>query len=380
MEPGGASGPVGTGPASVLRVAAICVIIAAVVAGLAIGAPILVPFAEALLVWLVINALADAIRRIRVLGARLPKTAALWLAAGIVALLGLAAVYSGVNSLIAFGPQAMRLQTSLDPLLRDIAHVLAADGDLMFGRAIDAIGFETLMRQIVLGLINLFNQFGFVSIYVAFLLIDQTFFGAKLKILFPDPDRREAVETLLSDVGGRIRAYLWIMTKVSAGTASISFVVMLLIGLENPVFWMMLIFFLNFIPTIGSILGAFLPSAFALVQFQDIGPFLLLLGVLGAIQFIVGNVILPRVAGSTLNLSLTVTILCLSVWGALWGVTGMFLAVPLTASLLLIASRFKATRPIATALSKTGRLFVVRGAVSEPHSTDHRDTEKGDRQ
>lgn len=362
MAPAGPSVPVGSAP--ILRVAAAGVVTALVVAGLSLGAPILVPFAEALLVWFIINALADALRRAPPLGARVPRSAALWLAAGLVALLGLAAVYSGVRSLVAFGPQAIRLQTSLDPLMQQVAVAFGPDGGDMLGRALDAIGLETLMRQVVLGLIGLFNQFGFVAIYVAFLLVDQAFFAAKLRILFPDPARREAVESLLTDLGGRIRAYLWIMTKISALTAMASLVVMLLVGLENPVFWAILVFLLNFIPTIGSILGAFLPAAYALVQFQELGPFLVLLAVLGTIQFVVGNVVLPRLAGSTLNLSLTVTILCLAVWGALWGVTGMFLAVPLTASLLLVAARFEATRPLAVALSQTGALFHARGAVA----------------
>jgi predicted PurR-regulated permease PerM len=134
---------------------------------------------------------------------------------------------------------------------------------------------------------------------------------------------------------------------------------MTLMGLESPIFWASLVFVLNFIPTIGSILGTLLPAAFALVQFQDVGPAALLMVILGAIQFTIGNVVLPRLAGDTLNLSLTVTVLCLFVWGALWGVTGMFLAVPLTASLLLVAASFEATRPIAMALSQTGELFPV---------------------
>jgi predicted PurR-regulated permease PerM len=80
-----------------------------------------------------------------------------------------------------------------------------------------------------------------------------------------------------------------------------------------------------------------------------------LLGVLlAAVQFTLGNIVLPRMTGETLNLSLFVTILSLILWGAIWGVTGMFLAVPLTAILVLIASRFADTRWIAIVMSKTG--------------------------
>ena len=341
---------------TVFRVAAVILLVVLVAFSLRAGAPILVPFVEAVLVWFIVNALASSLRRIRVQGRTLRAGQSLGLAALITALLALAGVYSGVTSLVSVGPQATRIQTSLDPLLQAVARTFGTDSGVVLGRAVDALGVETLMRQLVVGFLGLINQFGLIAIYVAFLLVDQAFFPAKLRLLFPEPDRREKVERLLNDLRVQIGAYLWIMTKLSALTATASYAIMLIVGLENPVFWAMLIFLLNFIPTIGSILGALLPSAFALVQFQDIGSFALVLGLLGIIQFVVGNVVLPRMAGQTLNLSLTVTMLSLAVWGSLWGVTGMFLAVPLTAVLILIASRFEATRPVAVLLSRTGEL------------------------
>jgi predicted PurR-regulated permease PerM len=341
----------------VVRFAGACIIAVIVVAGLVYGASILVPFAEALLVCFIMNALADAFSRVRPLGLEISRPVGLALAAILLVTLGISLVYSGINSLISFGPQAVRLQSSLDPLFQGLAGLFGADAGDVFNRAFDAIGLEALMRQIVLGLLGLLNQFGIVAIYVAFLLADQMFLNAKLRVLFPDPDRRAAVEELLTDLARQITAYLWIMTKVSAATAAASFAAMVLVGLENPLFWAALIFIVNFIPTIGSILGTLVPSTFALVQFQEIGPFAILILLLGSIQFVIGNIILPRMAGKTLNLSLTVTILCLATWGALWGITGMFLAVPLTAVLLLVASRFETTRGIAVALSRTGELF-----------------------
>ncbi len=355
-------------PAGLVRIAAILVIGALVITALTVGARFLVPLAEALLVWFVVNAFADALRRQPLIGDRLSPGASRWLAAGIVALAGVAIVYSGVRSLAHIGPQALVLQTSLDPLVQGIATVIGVEIGGIVDRALDSIGVETLVRQVVLGLIALINQSGLVAIYVAFLLVDQTFYPAKLRILFPDPDRRAAAAALLADLGRQIGAYLWIMTKLSAATAALSFVAMTLMGLESPIFWASLVFVLNFIPTIGSILGSLLPAIFALVQFQDVGQAALLMLVLGAIQFTIGNVVLPRLAGDTLNLSLTVTMMSLFVWGAVWGVTGMFLAVPLTAVLLLIAARFDRFRPVAVLLSKTGCLIAVPNQAPSPPS------------
>ena len=69
---------------------------------------------------------------------------------------------------------------------------------------------------------------------------------------------------------------------------------------------------------------------------------------IGAVQFVIGNVLLPRMSGDALNISLGVTIFALFGWGALWGVTGMFVAMPLTAMMIIAFSHFAATRPLAS--------------------------------
>jgi predicted PurR-regulated permease PerM len=76
--------------------------------------------------------------------------------------------------------------------------------------------------------------------------------------------------------------------------------------------------------------------------------------ILGAVQFLAGEVAVPRVMGSGLNLSSMVIMLALVGWGAVWGPAGMFLAIPLTVILAMVLARFPATRPIAILLSKDG--------------------------
>ena len=84
------------------------------------------------------------------------------------------------------------------------------------------------------------------------------------------------------------------MTLVSAMTAVLSYLAMKWIGLGQPAFWAFVIFALNFIPNIGSILGTLLPCTYALIQFQALQPTFALLIVLGTVQFILGNVVQPR--------------------------------------------------------------------------------------
>ncbi len=64
----------------------------------------------------------------------------------------------------------------------------------------------------------------------------------------------------------------------------------------------------------------------------------------------------PRLMGSSLNLSPLVVILALSLWGQMWGVTGMFLSVPITVISMIVLANFPQTRAIAVAMSENGRL------------------------
>ena len=80
------------------------------------------------------------------------------------------------------------------------------------------------------------------------------------------------------------------------------------------------------------------------------------MAIVGSIQLIVGNLVEPRLMGNTLNISPLVVFLTLSLWGVMWGITGMLLSVPITVILIIIMSEFPGTRPIAILLSQRGNL------------------------
>lgn len=157
------------------------------------------------------------------------------------------------------------------------------------------------------------------------------------------------------NLGHDVQSYLWLMTLISLLTAGLSYVVMVSVGLDQPAFWALLIFILNFIPTIGSIVATALPSLYSLLQFGDLWPFLVLLVAIGTIQFLIGNILQPRLAANTLNLSQFVVILSLFIWGAIWGVVGMFLAVPITSIAMIVCSNVPALRSVAIILSGSGQ-------------------------
>ena len=75
-----------------------------------------------------------------------------------------------------------------------------------------------------------------------------------------------------------------------------------------------------------------------------------------AIQMLVGNFLEPRLMGRSFNLSALAILFSLSIWGAIWGVTGMIICVPFMVILSIIMSNFPQTRTYAVWLSQNGEL------------------------
>jgi AI-2 transport protein TqsA len=78
----------------------------------------------------------------------------------------------------------------------------------------------------------------------------------------------------------------------------------------------------------------------------------------GAVQFGIGNVLEPRMMGRSLDLHPVTILLTLMFWGALWGIVGMLLAVPITAIAKLLCEKGELTRPVAELMA--GRLDALR--------------------
>ena len=111
-------------------------------------------------------------------------------------------------------------------------------------------------------------------------------------------------------------------------------------GIDFPLFWGYLAFVLNFIPTVGSIIATIPPLLLGLIQLGTPGAVIGLLALLLIVQFTFGNIIEPRLMGSSLALNTVVVILGLVFWGYLWGVIGMVLSVPMLVLVKVILAQF----------------------------------------
>jgi AI-2 transport protein TqsA len=345
------------GPISpLLNHAATAGLVALMIYLLIVGQPILLPLVIAAFGWYLINALATMSSRIRIGGRPLPG--ALRFGGAIVILMVLSwlvvkLVSANITQLMAAAPV---YEQNLQRYIALLADWLGLE-EVPQARAYFAnMQLTNVIRGLAATLTGMAGSFATIAIYTVFLLLEQNNFPKKIAALFPDAERQALAHRILERIGAEIQTYLWLKTVISAGTSIACYVVMKSFGLDLAVFWALLIFGLNFIPYIGSWLGVILPAFMALVQFDTLTSIILMTGALALIQFVGGSVIEPRLMGTGLNISPVVMLLSLSVWGALWGVVGLFLAVPLMVIVMIICSNIKAMRPVAVLMSANGEL------------------------
>lgn len=368
-----------------VKLASICVIIATVIALLILAKGLLIPIVIAVLVWYIINALAQRLGEFQFICSFLPKWGQLLLSAMIIIFILLI-----IGGLIAENAREMtnaipRYQENIgklygrfvEPPIEWSAERFDLDeeqlqtrlGELFSGPESGA-ALSTFLTGLVSTLSGIAANGFLIVIYVIFLLLEQTFFPKKIKALFPDLSRHNQFQDVLERINESIHAYFTVKLTVSMLTATASYLLMLAVGLDFAIFWAFLIFMLNFIPNIGSLVATAFPAVMAVLQFDTLGPFAVILLGVGAIQVVVGNFVEPKMMGSSLNISSLVVIVALTVWGVLWGVAGMILCVPITVIMMIILAQFPTTRPIAILLSEKGELM---HELEEIHGSEHQE-------
>jgi AI-2 transport protein TqsA len=130
-------------------------------------------------------------------------------------------------------------------------------------------------------------------------------------------------------VADKVRTFLVVITQLNVVLAVINWIACVAIGVPFAFLLSFLVFFLNYIPTIGAIVASLLVVAIALVT-QGWGGALAMAIVQALAGVLIGSVLQPKMLGARLGLSPLAVLLSLVVWGYLLGIAGMFFAVPLT--------------------------------------------------
>ena len=193
-----------------------------------------------------------------------------------------------------------------------------------------------------------------VILFVGFLFAERVWFDTKLESLLGDTAQADRAGRIIGSIIHRVNYYLLVKTLVSGITGAMVYGVARLFELDLAGALGILAFVLNYIPAIGSIVATVLVALVTFVQLGDGTVTLVIFAIVGAIQFLNGNVIDPMLMGRALRVSSFGIIISLAFWGAVWGIPGMFLAVPIMVGAMIVCSHVPGLRPLAVLLSREG--------------------------
>jgi predicted PurR-regulated permease PerM len=128
---------------------------------------------------------------------------------------------------------------------------------------------------------------------------------------------------------------------------------LLLLGIDYAVILGIVGAVLNVIPYIGGIIAVSLPVIIAFVTKDSISYPLLVILIYLIIQFIDNHYIIPKIVASRVQLNALISIVVVLIGGALWGIPGMFLSIPLTAILKVMFDHIESLKPWGFLLGNT---------------------------
>jgi AI-2 transport protein TqsA len=182
----------------------------------------------------------------------------------------------------------------------------------------------------------------------AFMLLEATAFREKLLEAYGE---NHPLLVSMADIGADVRTYIIAKTLISLVTGVLIWLFLALCGVDFALFWGLIAFPLNFIPTVGAIIASIPPILIALVDpMVSFFMFWLVVIGLGLINGFIGSVIDPRYVGQKVRISPFVVFTSMLLWGILWGPIGMILAVPLMVSIKVIFSHIKDLKQISILL------------------------------
>lgn len=213
------------------------------------------------------------------------------------------------------------------------------------GETIKARGGELLNTVLssAAGIINIVMLFVIVPVVAVYLLLDWDNMVARIDELLPR-DHAPTIRKLAKDIDGTLASFIRGMGTVCIILGTYYAVALMVIGLQFGLVVGFIAGLVTFIPYLGALIGGALAIGLALFQFW--GDWLsigLVAGVFMLGQVIEGNVLTPKLVGSSVGLHPVWLILALSIFGTLFGFVGMLVAVPVAASIGVI-TRFAANQ------------------------------------
>ncbi|HPS65443.1 MAG TPA: AI-2E family transporter [Ignavibacteria bacterium] len=314
---------------------------------------ILIPFFIAIIISMIFSPLYDIMRR-----KKIPAVIA------IIVILLLIIIIANITSLFvytsitSFKDAIPKYQSQFTTFFANMNASLQSNqfyndflkGSLQLKKFINPATIGSMAESLISGAAGIFGDFILILIYIIFILSEIASIKERMNSVYTD-EQYKKVSDIAAKIFEDVKKYIVGKTIINLVHATIVYIILLAFGVDFPVLWAFMTFFMAYIPNIGVIIATILPVTVALIQFQNFIIPAVLLAVLAVIGNLVGNVAEPKIFGSRLNLSPLLLLFSLIFWGYVWGIIGMILSVPIMSMIKITLSNIDGTKNIALMMS-----------------------------
>lgn len=147
----------------------------------------------------------------------------------------------------------------------------------------------------------------------------------------------------------KVKFFISLATGVFTGVACVLF------DVSFPIFWGLFAFIINFVQMVGSIITVVLLSLFAFIELDTTNILFFFIASITGVQVLFGSILEPIFMGKSFSLNVITVLVMLMLWGFLWGVPGLIMAIPITVFVKIILEQFPTTQSIAQLLSPNSK-------------------------
>ncbi len=201
-----------------------------------------------------------------------------------------------------------------------------------------------VIGQTLLSIGSVFVLVLLIPVYVFMILFYKPLLLEFISQLF-QKNKQPVVAEVLSETKTLVQSYLVGLMLEAAIVAALNSAGLLIIGLDYAILLGIIGGLLNIIPYVGGLVATALPMLIALATKSPLDAFWVLL-IYAVVQFVDNNFLVPKIVGSKVKINALVSIVVVIIGGALWGVAGMFLSIPITAIIKVVFDRIEPLKPI----------------------------------
>ena len=308
---------------------------------------VLWPFALALVLAILIMALSERVVRL------LPK-AKRWMVFAITAVIvggiivaSMAVVVEGASRIVIKMPAML---ARIDQLL---AMIPAPGGRLSLEALAQKVELGPVADRLLTSVQDASAGLGLTLIFLFFLLLSKPMIEKRVQSIVASRGGRGLATVLERSFSG-VESYMYVQSITGLMIAIGSWIVMMAVGLDNALFWSLVIFLFAYLPVLGVLVGGVGPTLFALLQFPGLTPAILVFVGIQIVSSIVGNLVLPKMQADSQNIDPAASLIAVGMWTVLWGVPGAFLAIPLTLAVMYALAQYDDLRWLAVLISHDG--------------------------